>query len=195
MSSSTSRTKHKGGLLTGKAVYQVDNQSRLFCSYCGKDFLVTCMGTHMNTQCREAMMAMGKNPAAIEKRRKEVRNAKNKENSKVYENRVKINKKIWERAYKKLQPEKEFDANFIKVQSWNPFHLEESEVKKDEEMQVLFDKLKEQNWKQNANLVIKFFQGYQTRNQMQNWKQMKSLTRKLLGPKLQRVLHPDKMTE
>ena len=191
----SSTKRKKGGLLKGEAVYEVDNKSRVFCSYCGRDFLVTCVGTHMNTQCKNGMVAMGKNPVAVEQQRKEVRNKRNKEKSKIYENRLKINKTIWEREYNKMKPVKAFDSKFIKVKSWNPFFLKESEVKKDEEMQVLFDKLLQGKWKENAKKVKHYFEVNQTRQRLRDWKQMKLLARQLLGPKLQFILHSDKMKE
>ena len=194
----SSTNRKMGPLLKGNAVYQVDNKSRVFCSYCKRDFLVTCLGTHMNTQCKEGIKAMGKNPDDVQNRRKEVRNQKNRENSKNYENRLKINMSNWERDYQKKKPKKQFDSKFLKVKSYNPFYLKESEVEvqKESDMQILFDALIEAKLKQNAEMVKLYFEGSsQTRKKMSDWKQMKSLTKKMIGPRLQSVLHPDKLKE
>ena len=66
-------------------------------------------------QCKNGMVVMGKNPVAVEQQRKQVRNKRNKEKSKIYENELKINKTIWEQEYKKMKPVKDFDSKFIKV--------------------------------------------------------------------------------
>ena len=139
------------------------------------------------------MKAMGKDPDSIEQRRKDLRNAKNKEKSKDYEHRLKVNKSNWNRTYNKKKPKKEFNSKFLLVSSWNPFLLEESELVSDEDMKFLFDKLMEAKLKDHANEVNNFFNSNVTRNKKTNWKQMGNLSKKLLGKKLHLVFHPDKV--
>ena len=192
-SSSTPTKKHKGGLLGEQAVYEVNHRSRVYCAFCGKAFLVTSIGVHMNSQCKAGMKAMGKDPEVIEKQRKIARNAKNKEKSTHYEYRLKVNRAIWIRAYNKKKPVKSFDSKFIRVKTSNPFHLEESELVSDKDMEFLFGKMKHTKWKENAQEVITYFAANQTRTRQTNWKAMLDLNKKVFGTKVQRPLHSDKI--
>ena len=108
----------------------MNENTRLQCWYCTNEYSITTIGQHLSTGCKIALESKGKDYEKGKQIKKENQKKYLEKNS-DYDERLKRNKKRWEKELSVNEPKHHYLHKFISVDqghffSWDNFFLEET---------------------------------------------------------------------